>query len=204
MRHDGFAGLQDLYYFDLPRGTVVLTVDQGPSPMGGHTISLCRFEEGSRLFPLTRPSEVGVAGFDRLWADDPFPEIQAACASAYDVPDETVARLVQALERLEGVTAQPSPPGGVRARPDSGGPSMKLFTRSPGDEVTFVRKYDETRTEPITGVTGVLHYEIFKAPTGEAAGAFLQSKTVSEPLHFVVVETPGGNWGKDITGIYEE
>jgi hypothetical protein len=106
VRHEGFAGLQDLYYFELPRGTVLLTVDHRPSPMGGHTISLGLFDEGSRLIPLTRPSEVGVAGFDRLWADDPFPEIQMACASAYGVPDETVARLVQALERLEGVTAQ--------------------------------------------------------------------------------------------------
>ena len=81
---------------------------------------------------------------------------------------------------------------------------MKLFTRSHGDEVKFVRKYDETRTEPMTGVTGVLHYEIYKAPTGEAARAFLEGKTVSERLHYLVVETPEGDWGKDITGIYKE
>lgn len=73
-----------------------------------------------------------------------------------------------------------------------------------GGEVKFVRKYSEKKTEPLTGATGVLHYEIYKARTAEAARTFLEGKVVNERLHYLVVETPEGNWGRDINGIYRE
>lgn len=82
---------------------------------------------------------------------------------------------------------------------------MRLsFTRTHGDQVTLVRKYTEKKTEPLTGATGVLRYEIYRASTGEAARAFLEGKVVTEPLHYLVVETPEGNWGRDTNGIYRE
>ena len=106
MRHDEYAGLQDVYYFDLSQGSVMLTVDHRPSPMGGHTIRLALLsgDEGSGPLPSTlRPSDVGVAGFDGLWEDDAYPEVQRMSSGAYGVPDDAVARLVDALSRLEGV-----------------------------------------------------------------------------------------------------
>lgn len=81
----------------------------------------------------------------------------------------------------------------------------RIFSeKQKGGEVKFVRKYSETKTEPLTGATGILHYEIYKARTAYAARAFLESKTVDERLHYLVVETPEGNWGRDINGIYKE
>jgi hypothetical protein len=80
----------------------------------------------------------------------------------------------------------------------------RIFGEQKDGEVKFVRKYSETKREPITGATGVMHYEIYKARTAEAARAFLAGKMVSERLHYLVVETPEGNWGRDINGIYKE
>jgi hypothetical protein len=80
-----------------------------------------------------------------------------------------------------------------------------LFTgllRSGG--VKFVRKYSETKTVPQTGQSGVVTYEVFKARTAQEAREFLNGKTVAERLYYIVVETPEGNWGKDIEGLYKE
>jgi hypothetical protein len=47
-------------------------------------------------------------------------------------------------------------------------------------------------------------YEIYKAPSKLVALDFLKGKTVTKALYFLIVETPEGNWGKDIDGIYQE
>ena len=47
-------------------------------------------------------------------------------------------------------------------------------------------------------------YEVYRAPSKEAALAFLNTKKVTKKLYYIVVETPEGNWGLDITGIYQE
>lgn len=104
MRHEDIAGLQDLYFFELPVGSVGLTVDHRRSPMGGNTVRLNLFSAREWTGPIPaspRPSQVGVAGFDGLWEDDALPEVQSTCASAYGVPDGAVARLVDALQHLE-------------------------------------------------------------------------------------------------------
>ena len=47
-------------------------------------------------------------------------------------------------------------------------------------------------------------YEIYTAGSKEDALAFLESKSVTKDLYFVVVETPEGNWCKDKDGFYQE
>jgi hypothetical protein len=104
VRHEDIAGLQDLYFFDLPVGSVGLTVDHRRSPMGRNTVRLNLISTNPGMGPVPpspRPSDVGIAGFDGLWEDDPFPEVQAIAASAYGVTDSAVARLVDAMLQLE-------------------------------------------------------------------------------------------------------
>jgi hypothetical protein len=73
-----------------------------------------------------------------------------------------------------------------------------------GGGVKFVRKYSETKTVPQTGQSGVVTYELYKARTAQEAREFLNGRTVTERLYYVVVETPEGNWGKDVEGLYKE
>ncbi|MBN1202439.1 MAG: hypothetical protein JXJ20_11330 [Anaerolineae bacterium] len=48
-------------------------------------------------------------------------------------------------------------------------------------------------------------YEVYKGTDAESARAFLKTKTVTQPLYYVVVETPSeGNWGMDKEGLYLE
>jgi ssDNA-binding Zn-finger/Zn-ribbon topoisomerase 1 len=47
-------------------------------------------------------------------------------------------------------------------------------------------------------------YEIYKGTTAEAARAFLATKRVDKPVYYILVETPEGNWGIDVKGIYLE
>lgn len=47
-------------------------------------------------------------------------------------------------------------------------------------------------------------YEVYQAADAESAKEFLQTKTVSEPNYYIVVETPEGSWGIDKEGLYLE
>ncbi|MBN1965064.1 MAG: hypothetical protein JW910_10475 [Anaerolineae bacterium] len=48
-------------------------------------------------------------------------------------------------------------------------------------------------------------YEVYQGTDAESARAFLKTKTVTQPLYYVVVETPSdGNWGMDKEGLYLE
>lgn len=47
-------------------------------------------------------------------------------------------------------------------------------------------------------------YEVHKAPSKSVAMDFLKNKSVTKGLYYIIVETPEGNWGKDINGIYQE
>ena len=47
-------------------------------------------------------------------------------------------------------------------------------------------------------------YVVHTAPTKADALAFLQKKTVKTLSRYLVVDTPEGNLGRDINGIYEE
>lgn len=55
-----------------------------------------------------------------------------------------------------------------------------------------------------TNVQGPNTYEVHEAPSKEVALEFLKNKTVTKGRYYVIVETPEGNWGKDINGIYQE
>ena len=67
------------------------------------------------------------------------------------------------------------------------------------EEVIYVKEYSEE------GLYGGTHtYRIYKAPDAAAAKAFLKRNPVNKPLYSIVVETPDGNWGRDIDGISQE
>ena len=50
----------------------------------------------------------------------------------------------------------------------------------------------------------VLVYRIHSAPNAASAKAFLEQNPVSQKLYYIVVETPEGNYCRDIQGIYKE
>ena len=68
--------------------------------------------------------------------------------------------------------------------------------------VKFVRRYSQNR--PTKEGTVTYSYEVYRAKTAQDAREFLDRKPVAKPLHYLVVETPEGNWGKDINGMYKE
>ncbi|MGI5818125.1 MAG: YecA family protein [Armatimonadota bacterium] len=47
-------------------------------------------------------------------------------------------------------------------------------------------------------------YQVYTGSTKQEAIEFLEGQEVNEPSFYIVVETPEGNWGKDIAGIYDE
>jgi hypothetical protein len=67
-------------------------------------------------------------------------------------------------------------------------------------------KYDRTYTEQKMGVSGPITctYEMYHAKNAHQARDFLETKEVNKRLYYVVVETPEGNWAKDIDGMYKE
>lgn len=61
------------------------------------------------------------------------------------------------------------------------------------------------RTESAALSTGdMATYEIWCAPSVEAAKEYLNTRTVVEGLYYLVVESPQGRWGKDRMGVYKE
>lgn len=47
-------------------------------------------------------------------------------------------------------------------------------------------------------------YEIYESADAETAKAFLSTKSVGTNYYYILVETPEGNWGLDIQGLYLE
>ncbi len=47
-------------------------------------------------------------------------------------------------------------------------------------------------------------YEVYKGDDSESAKEFLMTKRVDEKQYYVLVETPEGNWGIDVKGLYLE
>ena len=66
--------------------------------------------------------------------------------------------------------------------------------RSNISKVVFVR---EDRNDLGTFLT-------YKGPSKADAMAFLSEQSITQPSYYVVVETPDGNYGKDIQGFYQE
>lgn len=76
-------------------------------------------------------------------------------------------------------------------------PTPKAEVSTPG-KVFFVR---EDRT---VRMGQVMLYRIHKGPDAASAKAFLQENPVTRPFYYIVVETPEGNYVRDIEGIYKE
>ena len=66
------------------------------------------------------------------------------------------------------------------------------------DQVVFVGE------ERKAGMGGTAIYRVHRAPDAATAKAFLQKNPVSQSLLYIVVETPEGNYARDIQGIYKE
>lgn len=60
------------------------------------------------------------------------------------------------------------------------------------------------REERQPGRGGIATYRIYKAPDASTAKAFLAQNVVTKPMFYIMVETPDGNYGRDIDGIYKE
>lgn len=87
---------------------------------------------------------------------------------------------------------------------NNGGELVK--EQKPGKEVK-----KETEKADISSVvhqstdqSGPNTYEVYSGPDAETAKEFLKTKNVMQPLYYVVVETPEGNYGRDKDGIYKE
>jgi len=63
-------------------------------------------------------------------------------------------------------------------------------------------KYKETTHKETLGQRNT--YEVYTADSKEDALAFLESKSVTKGLYFIVVETPQGNWCRANGGLYQE
>jgi hypothetical protein len=50
----------------------------------------------------------------------------------------------------------------------------------------------------------IMVYKVHKGPNAASAKAFLEAHPVTQKLHYFVVETPEGNYCRDIEGIYKE
>jgi hypothetical protein len=90
--------------------------------------------------------------------------------------------------------------GGVRRNdlePKRASTEMRTFGSRISD-VTF--SHEEQKV--ISGVT--MTYRVFKGPNAESAKVYLQKTPVTRKYYFIVVETPEGNYCKDIQGIYKE
>jgi hypothetical protein len=68
--------------------------------------------------------------------------------------------------------------------------------------IKFLRRYTQRRPTEQGVVT--YSYEVYRAKTAEEARQFLEKKNVTEGHFYLVVETPEGNWGKDVNGMYKE
>lgn len=73
-----------------------------------------------------------------------------------------------------------------------------------GEKSTDLGKVVHLNTTKNPGPFGVNTYEIYRGPNSETAKAFLKKKNVSQRMYYIIVETPEGNYGKDIDGIYKE
>ena len=65
-------------------------------------------------------------------------------------------------------------------------------------KVQFVREERQNR-----GAANMV-YRIHKAPDAASAKAFLDEHPVPQQFHYIVVETPEGNYCRDIQGMYKE
>jgi len=76
-------------------------------------------------------------------------------------------------------------------------PAKKPAPKKKG-KVVFVREDRQSRM----GVTFI--YRVHKGPDAATAKEFLEQNPVSKQFYYIVVETPEGNYCRDIQGMYKE
>lgn len=69
-------------------------------------------------------------------------------------------------------------------------------------DVVFVKEYEEYSAR--APGAKLVKYTVFKADNKQAAMEWLSKNAVNENFHYVIVETPEGNFGRDAQGIYQE
>lgn len=78
-------------------------------------------------------------------------------------------------------------------------PPRANTTKETGN-VVFVREYQEAKM----GGLAMCTYKMYRADNAQSAKEFLSNVVVTEQLYYIVVETPEGNYARDIQGIYKE
>lgn len=66
------------------------------------------------------------------------------------------------------------------------------------EKVVYVREDRQMKMDK------TLIYRIYNAPDAVSAKAFLDKNPVTQPLFYIIVETPEGNYCRDIQGMYKE
>jgi HEAT repeat protein len=108
------------------------------------------------------------------------PDAIEGLRSAKKTQNKEVRReIIRALERLEADDATPK-----------------------DQQPKFVRKYSEKRT--LGNNTYEMYYEIYKGINAESARNLLFTKRVDKKNYYIIVETPEGNWGLDVEGLFLE
>jgi len=74
--------------------------------------------------------------------------------------------------------------------PDSG--------QAKADEVEFIRQ------DVVGSGANAATYRTYRGPNAESAREFLKKNPVTQQFLYLVVETPEGNYGRDVKGIYKE
>jgi hypothetical protein len=79
-------------------------------------------------------------------------------------------------------------------------PSAPLDKTASLEDVVFVKE----ERQPTKLGTGMATYRIHRSPNEASARAFLEAHPVTTEFLYLVVETPEGNFGRDLQGIYAE
>lgn len=77
--------------------------------------------------------------------------------------------------------------------------TVKAIPSSKSGRVTFSEEQTQTLSDGQQA-----RYKIYKGANKAAAEGFLKKQSVEEALHYIVVETPEGNFCRDKNGIYRE
>ena len=84
---------------------------------------------------------------------------------------------------------------------------MKLsacFRRNRLRKPAFIGTEPVRFSEFVRGKDNVSIYEVYIGPSRAAAVKFLQGRTVRRKFYYVIVDTPEGSFGRDLTGFYRE
>lgn len=75
----------------------------------------------------------------------------------------------------------------------------KEWLSSTDQIVKFKKKYSKPGR-----LGGTCIYEVWTTSDAQAAKEYLNTRTITRRMYYLVVETPEGNWGKDFDGVYKE